>query len=41
MAIELQTTSLETIKLSELPEAIVLNESDYSLIVQNGTSKKN
>ena len=40
MAIELQTTSLETIKLSELPEAIALNESDYSLIVQNGTSKK-
>ena len=40
MAIELQTTSLETIKLSELPEAIALNENDYSLIVQNGTSKK-
>ena len=36
----LQTTSLSTIKLSELPEAITLNESDYSLIVQNGTSKK-
>ena len=31
---------LRTIKLSELPEAITLNESDYSLIVQNGTSKK-
>ena len=31
---------LETIKLSELPEAITLNESDYSFIVQNGTSKK-
>ena len=31
---------LQTIKLSELPEAITLNESDYSLIVQNGTSKK-
>ena len=40
MGIELQTTSLDTIKLSELPEAIALNESDYSLIVQNGTSKK-
>ena len=35
MNIDLQTT-----KLSELPEAIALNESDYSLIVQNGTSKK-
>ena len=31
---------LQTTKLSELPEAITLNESDYSLIVQNGTSKK-
>ena len=31
---------LQTIKLSELPEAITLNESDYSFIVQNGTSKK-
>ena len=31
---------LQTTKLSELPEAIALNESDYSLIVQNGTSKK-
>ena len=31
---------VQTIKLSELPEAITLNESDYSLIVQNGTSKK-
>ena len=31
---------LQTIKISELPEAITLNESDYSLIVQNGTSKK-
>ena len=33
-------SGLQTIKLSELPEAIALNESDYSLIVQNGTSKK-
>ena len=31
---------LQTIKISELPEAITLNESDYSFIVQNGTSKK-
>ena len=31
---------LQTTKLSELPEAITLNESDYSFIVQNGTSKK-
>ncbi len=31
---------LQTVKLSELPEAIALNESDYSFIVQNGTSKK-
>ena len=33
-------SGLRTIKLSELPEAATLNESDYSLIVQNGTSKK-
>ena len=33
-------SGLQTIKLSELPEATTLNESDYSLIVQNGTSKK-
>ena len=31
---------LQTIKISNLPEAIILNESDYSLIVQNGTTKK-
>ena len=31
---------LQTIKISDLPEAITLNESDYSFIVQNGTSKK-
>ena len=31
---------IQTTKISELPEAITLNESDYSLIVQNGTSKK-
>ena len=33
-------SGLQTIKISNLPEAITLNESDYSLIVQNGTSKK-
>ena len=31
---------LQTIKISDLPEAITLNDSDYSFIVQNGTSKK-
>ena len=31
---------LQTTKISILPEAITLNENDYSLIVQNGTTKK-